>query len=97
MDPQSNLSLHFGVEADQGAASTTMLFGDPPAKAADCIVKGRDRLSFIPADTELALVEGELAGRDGVQGVLRDALATVADRFDVILEFLGRRLGRGAA
>ena len=85
MDPQSNLSLHFGVEADDGRPTTSSLFADPPAKAADCVVKGRDNLSFIPADTELALVEGELAGRDGVQGVLRDALATLADRFDVIL------------
>ncbi|MBU6317237.1 MAG: ParA family protein, partial [Acidobacteria bacterium] len=85
MDPQSNLSMHFGVEADDGRPTTSSLFADPPAKAADCVVKGRDNLSFIPADTELALVEGELAGREGVQGVLRDALATIADRFDVIL------------
>jgi hypothetical protein len=85
MDPQSNLSLHFGVEADDGRPTTSSLFADPPAKAADCVVKGRDNLSFIPADTELALVEGELAGRDGVQGVLRDALATLADRFPLSL------------
>ncbi len=85
MDPQSNLSLHFGVEADEGRASTTALFGEKPAKAADCIVQGRERLAFIPADTELALVEGELAGREGVQGVLRDALAKVGKRFDVVL------------
>ena len=84
MDPQSNLSLHFGVEADDGRPTTSSLFADPPAKAADCVVKGRDNLSFIPADTELALVEGELAGRDGVQGVLRDALATLACPVQVI-------------
>ena len=85
LDPQSNLSLHFGVEADEGRPSTGSLFADPPAKAADCLVKGRDNLWFIPADTEQALVEGELAGREGVQEVLRDALATIADRFDVVL------------
>jgi chromosome partitioning protein len=85
MDPQSNLSLHFGVETDEGRPSTGSLFSQPPAKIEDCIVKGRDNLSFIPADTELALVEGELAGRDGVQTVLRDALAKVSKKFDVIL------------
>ena len=85
LDPQSNLSLHFGVETDEGRPSTGSLFADPPAKVEDCIVQGRDNLWFIPADTELALVEGELAGRDGVQTVLRDALAKVAGRFDAIL------------
>ena len=85
MDPQSNLSLHFGVETDEGRPSTGSLFSDPPARIEECIVQGRENLSFIPADTELALVEGELAGREGVQTVLRDALAKVANRFDVIL------------
>ena len=85
MDPQSNLSLHFGVEADEGRPSVGALFAEPPAAAADCLVKGRDNLWFIPADTEQALVEGELSGRQGVQETLRSALASVADRFDVIL------------
>ena len=31
MDPQSNLSLHFGVEADDGRPTTSSLFADPPA------------------------------------------------------------------
>jgi chromosome partitioning protein len=85
LDPQSNLSLHFGVEADEGRPSTGSLFADPPAAAEDCLVTGRDNLAFIPADTELALVEGELAGREGVQGVLREALRPLHDRFDCIL------------
>ena len=85
MDPQSNLSLHFGVEADEGRPSSTSLFAPDPPRIEACIVEGRQNLSFIPADTELALVEGELAGRQDVQAVLRDALRRVHDRFDAIL------------
>ena len=85
MDPQSNLSLHFGVEADEGRASSTALFSSEPPDIEACIVEGRPNLSFIPADTELALVEGELAGRQDVQTVLRDALARLRGRFDAIL------------
>jgi len=85
LDPQSNLSLHFGVEEDENRPTTGSLFADPPVKIEECIVQGRANLSFIPANTELTLVEGELAGRDHVQSVLRDALATLGDRFDVIL------------
>ncbi len=85
LDPQSNLSLHFGVETDEGRPSTSSLFADPPATAWDCVVEARPGLSFIPADTELALVEGELAGRPDVQSVLRNALAPLHTRFDCIL------------
>ena len=45
----------------------------------------RNPIYFIPAVTELALVEGELAQQDGMQTVLRSKLEPVYGNYDVIL------------
>ena len=45
----------------------------------------RAGLDFIPAVTELALVEGELAQQEGMQTVLRSKLEPVYGNYDVIL------------
>jgi len=83
LDPQSNLSLHFGVEAsnDEPRPSTTSLFADPPLPIAQCVTQARENLWFIPADQHLALAEGQ----QDAQHVLANALETVRDQFDVVL------------
>jgi cellulose biosynthesis protein BcsQ len=45
----------------------------------------RPGLDFIPAVTELALVEGELAQQEGMQTVLRSKLEPVYGNYDVVL------------
>jgi chromosome partitioning protein len=83
LDPQSNLSLHFGVEAaiDQSSPGTSSLFADPPLPLRQCIQKARENLWFVPADQHLALAEGQ----QDAQRVLADALETVRGEFDVVL------------
>lgn len=85
LDPQSNLSLHFGHEQEMDQRSVRDLFVDESVAAAECIRSARERLDFIPSDTELALVEGELALTQGMQRILAERLAPVMQRYDVVL------------
>ena len=85
LDPQSNLSLHFGVEATPDQRSIRDLLLDPACSLDDVVQHARPGLDFVPAVTELALVEGELAQMDGMQGILRGKLAAAAGRYDVVL------------
>jgi len=85
LDPQSNLSLHFGVEASPEQRSIRDLLLDPGCTLDDVVQQARPGLDFVPAVTELALVEGELAQMEGMQGILRGKLEAAAGRYDVVL------------
>ena len=85
LDPQSNLSLHFGVESGSEQRTIRDLLLDPTCRVEDCVQSARPGLDFIPAVTELALVEGELAQQEGMQSVLRDKLEPVYGNYDVVL------------
>ena len=85
LDPQSNLSLHFGVESGPEQRTIRDLLLDPTCRIEDAVQTARAGLDFIPAVTELALVEGELAQQEGMQTVLRSKLEPVYGNYDVIL------------
>lgn len=85
LDPQSNLSLHFGVEPGEDATTSYDLFLDPAADVESSIVVARERLHFIPAVTELALVEGAIAAQPEMQRTLARALRPVLDRYEVVI------------
>ena len=85
LDPQSNLSLHFGVEGSPEQRTVRDLLLDPSCGIDDVAQQARPGLDFVPAVTELALVEGELAAMDGMQGVLRGKLEAARGRYDVVL------------
>ena len=85
LDPQSNLSLHFGVESGPEQRTIRDLLLDPTCRIEDAVQTARPGLDFIPAVTELALVEGELAQQEGMQTVLRSKLEPVYGNYDVIL------------
>ena len=85
LDPQSNLSLHFGVEGSPEQRTVRDLLLDPSCGIEDVVQQARPGLDFVPAVTELALVEGELAAMDGMQGVLRGKLESARGRYDVVL------------
>jgi len=85
LDPQSNLSLHFGVESGSEQRTIRDLLLDPTCRVEDCVQSARPGLDFIPAVTELALVEGELAQQEGMQSVLRSKLEPVYGNYDVVL------------
>jgi chromosome partitioning protein len=61
------------------------LFVDESVPASACIRSARERLDFIASDTELALVEGELAMRPGMQRILAERLAPVLGNYDIVL------------
>ncbi|MBM4051198.1 MAG: ParA family protein [Planctomycetes bacterium] len=85
LDPQSNLSMHFGVEAEPTQPSVYDLFVGENIDAASVIVRAREGLDFMPAVTELALVEGDLAQRPDMQRTLERSVAPVAGNYDLIL------------
>ena len=85
LDPQSNLSLHFGVESGPEQRTIRDLLLDPTCRIEDAVQTARPGLDFIPAVTELALVEGELAQQEGMQTVLRSKLEPVYGNYDVVL------------
>ena len=85
LDPQSNLSLHFGVESGSEQRTIRDLLLDPTCRVEDCVQSARPGLDFIPAVTELALVEGELAQQEGMQSVLRSKLEPLYGNYDVVL------------
>jgi chromosome partitioning protein len=85
LDPQSNLSLHFGVESGPEQRTVRDLLLDPECGVRDCVQSARPGLDFVPAVTELALVEGLLAGQEGMQSVLRSKLEPSYGDYDVVL------------
>ena len=85
LDPQSNLSMHFGVEAEPTQPSVYDLLVGEGIDARSVIVHAREGLDFMPAVTELALVEGELAQQPDMQRTLERAVAPVAGDYDLIL------------
>ncbi|MSR28629.1 MAG: ParA family protein [Phycisphaerales bacterium] len=85
LDPQSNLSLHFGHEPTPDQPTVRDLFMSDELAARELVRQARPNLWFIPSDTELALVEGELALQPNMQHILAQRLAGVITDFDVIL------------
>lgn len=85
LDPQSNLSLHFGHEPSPDQPTVRDLFMNEQADPSQVIRVARENLWFVPSDTELALVEGELALVPDMQHILARRLEAVMESFDVIL------------
>ncbi|MFO0784660.1 MAG: AAA family ATPase [Phycisphaerales bacterium] len=85
LDPQSNLSLHFGVEPRPDQPSVHELLMDPAVRIEDVAVQARPGLEFVPAVTELALVESELAQRPDMQHALQQKLEPAFSRYDIVL------------
>lgn len=86
LDPQANLTAHFGVRIDPGQPSIYQaLMGQ--STLADVIQPTvHDNLSLIPASIDLAGAEIELVSVVGRETVLRDALKTLKiSRWDFVL------------
>ncbi|MDX9911545.1 MAG: ParA family protein [Phycisphaerales bacterium] len=83
LDPQAHATLHLGVDP-RGLESSVydLLLGD---EGADPRVQAAENLFVIPAETDLAAAEGELANAPDRQGRLTRALARLGADFDVIL------------
>ncbi len=84
LDPQSHLSLYFGMELaeDQPSIYDVLASGSP---VDDALLKVDKHLSILPADIDLAGAEAELVSVTGREVLLREALEPVSDRFDFML------------
>ena len=73
LDPQSHLTLHFGLEPGAGMpGSYQLLTGDGPFH--DSLHPVRDNLSIVPAEINLAATEMELSTVVGREQILADKL-----------------------
>jgi len=84
MDPQAHATLHLGVEVPDGEASVYDALLDPDV-ASDAIRQARENLWVLPAVTDLAAAEIELAEESDRQTRLRTALAPHLSRFEFVL------------
>jgi chromosome partitioning protein len=84
LDPQSHLSLYFGLEvADEQPVVFDVL--TEGASLADVVCNVRERLDLAPASIDLAGVELALAATPGREVILREALDKLSDRYDLVL------------
>lgn len=84
LDPQGHLSLHFGVELQDGELGIyDVLTQAKPLSEVTQLVQ--DRLTLIPADIDLAGAESELVSITGREVLLREAVDAVADDYDYML------------
>ena len=84
LDPQANLTMHLGVEPGQSKASVYELLGGS-ATLDESVLTVRGNLDLVPAEIDLAGAEVELVGVVGREKLLRDALFSAQDRYDVLL------------
>lgn len=92
LDPQAHATTHLGLEPDGTSASVyDVLVANKPL--ADVRRQVSDNLFVVPSDINLAAAEVELAGIVGREVILREAMATDAERFDYVLMDCGPSLG----
>ncbi|MEM9084118.1 MAG: AAA family ATPase, partial [Planctomycetota bacterium] len=98
LDPQAHATLHLGIEPESLEKSVYEILLDPPGGFGDAdrddhvgmdpdevIVQRSDCLDVLPAVTDLAAVETELASERVRHHRLKAALRVVGDRYDFIM------------
>ena len=84
LDPQSSLTFSLGIDPEQVETSIAdVLLGETDLAATR--QTSEEGMDVIPATIDLAGVEAMLLPAEGREYVLRQALETVASRYDVIL------------
>jgi chromosome partitioning protein len=92
LDPQAHATTHLGLEPDGTSASMyDVLVANAPLAGVRRQVS--ENLYLAPSDINLAAAEVELAGIVGREVILREAMATDAERFDFVLMDCGPSLG----
>lgn len=89
MDPQAHATLHLGVEPGDGSAESPPtvydLLLDPTIGLDACVRRVSDRLAVLPAETDLAAAESELAGVADRNRRLAMALEAAHGHFEFVL------------
>ena len=84
LDPQAHASLHLGITAVDGEATTYELLCDD-ATVEQTRRQINENLSVLPANLDLAAAELELAGEVGREMILRDKLEEDDHEFDYLI------------
>jgi chromosome partitioning protein len=84
LDPQSHLTLHFGIEPGSTPSSIYDVLTDDADLASTC-VEIAERLLLVPSEIDLAAAEVELAATVAREQILRDALREAALRSQLVL------------
>lgn len=88
MDPQAHATLHLGVEIDEDHLSVYDLLlsaETDPVDARRAVVKTRENLGVIPAITDQAAVETELANAPQRHLRLRNAIQPLLSEYEYVL------------
>jgi chromosome partitioning protein len=85
LDPQAHATLHLGVDPETETPSVYDVLLDAALDPAAAVREVGPNLSILPAQTDLAAAEGELAGVPNRQRRLLDSLRRLGDRFDVVM------------
>jgi len=87
MDPQANATKGLGIESNTDQLNTYDLVSEPgETRAQDAVQKTSWKgLHVIPSHVDLSGAEVELVDEDGRENRLKEALAPIADDYDVIL------------
>mgnify|MGYP000213685349 CR=1 FL=1 len=92
MDPQAHATLHLGVDAASplgpGSDKTATVYDvllDPASVAPTALREARPNLWLLPAETDLAAVESELAQAPDRNTRLRRFLESLGNRFEFVL------------
>jgi len=84
LDPQTHLTMHFGVDpAGLACSMYDVLTGDMPLSRAAMQID--THLTVLPAVIDLAAAEVELAGAVGREQILADKIAAEAPPFDLLM------------
>ncbi|MCH2139283.1 MAG: AAA family ATPase, partial [Phycisphaerales bacterium] len=84
LDPQAHLSLHLGLRADDNTTTVYDLLLDPSMDATSALVQVEPNLHVLPAETDLAAAESDLAAEADRHTRLRTVFEQLK-QFDVIL------------
>jgi chromosome partitioning protein len=84
LDPQAHLTIHLGIDAEAGNPGVYDLLTQGTS-AADAMTQVRENLWLMGAGIDLVGAEAELVNEVGREIILKQALDTVADRFDFVI------------
>jgi chromosome partitioning protein len=84
LDPQANLTTHFGINARSLKRSMYDVLLEP-APLTSAAVMVEPNLTVVPATIDLAAAEAELAGAVGREQILRDRLAELAGPYEIAM------------
>ena len=84
LDPQAHLTIHLGVDAENGSDGVYEVL-TKSAGIAESATKVRENLWLLGANIDLVGAESELVSVVGRETILREALEEVADDYDYML------------